>query len=101
MPTVKGSVDLPVVVAILFEDVPQEQQLGLQAVFITKSSGPVRQSRQYRLFIGWVMVGVGAEVDIGMYWLAVHFVAQKVVRSPVDKYLCPGRGRGLHFRFPW
>jgi hypothetical protein len=31
---VKGSVDLPVVVAILFEDVPQEHQLGLKAVFI-------------------------------------------------------------------
>jgi hypothetical protein len=34
---------MPVVVAILFEDVPQEQQLGLQAVFITDSSGPVHQ----------------------------------------------------------
>jgi hypothetical protein len=32
---VEGSVDLPVVVAILFEDVPQEHQLGLQAVFMT------------------------------------------------------------------
>jgi hypothetical protein len=29
----EGSVDLPVVVAILFEGVPQEHQLGLQAVF--------------------------------------------------------------------
>jgi hypothetical protein len=32
--------DLLDVVAILFEDIPQEQQLGLQAVFIT-SSGSV------------------------------------------------------------
>jgi hypothetical protein len=31
---VESSVDLPVVVAILFEDVFQEYQLGLQAVFI-------------------------------------------------------------------
>jgi hypothetical protein len=37
-------VDLPVV-AILFEDVPQEHALGLPAVFITKSSGSVYQSR--------------------------------------------------------
>jgi hypothetical protein len=36
-------VDLPVVVAILFEYIPQECQLGLQAVFITKSSGFVFQ----------------------------------------------------------
>jgi hypothetical protein len=42
--TVEGSVDLPVVVAILYEDVPQEHQLGLQAVFFTQSSGSVYQS---------------------------------------------------------
>jgi hypothetical protein len=41
---VKGSVDLPVVVAILFEDVLQEHQLDLQAVYITESSGFVYQS---------------------------------------------------------
>jgi hypothetical protein len=54
---VEGSVDLPVIVAILFEDVLQEQQLGLQAVFIPKSSGSVYQSRLHRLFIGWVVMG--------------------------------------------
>jgi hypothetical protein len=44
MPTaVQGSVYLPVIVAILFEDVPQEYQLSLQAVF-TESSGSVHQS---------------------------------------------------------
>jgi hypothetical protein len=42
---VEGSVDLPVVVAILFEDVLQEKQLSLQAVFITESSGSVYESR--------------------------------------------------------
>jgi hypothetical protein len=41
---VEGSVDLPVAVAILSEDVLQEHQLGLQAVFITESSGSVYQS---------------------------------------------------------
>jgi hypothetical protein len=40
--------DLPVVIAILSEDVLQEHQLGLQAVFITKSPGSVYQSGQYR-----------------------------------------------------
>jgi hypothetical protein len=39
-----GSGDLPVVLAILFEDVPQEHQLGLQTVFITESSDSVYQS---------------------------------------------------------
>jgi hypothetical protein len=42
---VEGSVDLLVAVAILFEDVSQEHQLGLQAVFITEMCGPVHQSR--------------------------------------------------------
>jgi hypothetical protein len=41
---VEGSMNLPVVVAILFDDVLQEHQLGLQAVFITESSGSVYQS---------------------------------------------------------
>jgi hypothetical protein len=41
---VEASVDLLVVVDILFEDVPQEHQLSLQAVFTTKSSGSVFQS---------------------------------------------------------
>jgi hypothetical protein len=39
----EGSVDLPVVVAILFE-VPSEYQLGLQVIFITMNSGSVYQS---------------------------------------------------------
>jgi transcriptional accessory protein Tex/SPT6 len=41
---VEGSVDLLVVVAILSEDVLQEHQLGLQAIFITESSASVYQS---------------------------------------------------------
>jgi hypothetical protein len=41
---VEGSADLSVVVAILSEDVVQEHQHGLQAVFITESSGSVYQS---------------------------------------------------------
>jgi hypothetical protein len=81
--TVEGSVDLPVVVTILFEDISQEHQLGLQAVFITESSGHVHQSRQYTLFIGWVMVGLGFEEEIGVCGLAVQFVAQRAMRSPV------------------
>jgi hypothetical protein len=48
---VEDSVELPVVVAILFEDAPQEHQLGLQAVFITKNSGSVYQSGWYRFFL--------------------------------------------------
>jgi hypothetical protein len=34
---VEGSVDLPVLVAILFEDIPQEHQLGLEAVSVMKA----------------------------------------------------------------
>jgi hypothetical protein len=66
---VEGSVYLQVLVAILFEGIPQEHQLGLQAV-ITDSSGPMHQNRQYRLFIGWVMMGLGVEVEIGVCGIA-------------------------------
>jgi hypothetical protein len=45
-------VDVPVVIAILFEDLLQEYKHGLQAVFITKISGSVYQGGQYRFFIG-------------------------------------------------
>jgi hypothetical protein len=82
---VESSVDWPVVLAILFENVPQEHQLRLQAVFFTKSFGSVHQNRHYSLFIGWVMLGLGVEVEIGVCGLAVHFVSQRTIRSPVHK----------------
>jgi hypothetical protein len=53
-----------VILAVLFVDVPQEHQLCLQAVFVTENSDPVHHSRQYRLFIGCVMMGLGVEIDI-------------------------------------
>jgi hypothetical protein len=81
---VEGSMDLPVIVAILFEDVPQEYQLSLQAVFITESSGSVYKSGQYHLFTGGVMIGLGVEVEIGVSGLAVHFVSQRAIRSFVN-----------------
>jgi hypothetical protein len=31
-----------------------------------------------------VMIGYGVEVEIGVSWLAVHFVSQRAVRSPVN-----------------
>jgi hypothetical protein len=69
---VEGSVELPVVVTILFEDIPHEHQLGLHPAFITKSSGSVYQTGQYCLFIGWVMIGLNTEVE----GFVVHFVSQ-------------------------
>jgi hypothetical protein len=90
---VEGSVDLLVIVTILFEC-----QLGLQAVFITKSSGPEHQSRQYCLFIGWVIIGLGAEVAIGMWACGTLCVSES---HPVScKYPSPGMGGDHHFRFP-
>jgi hypothetical protein len=78
--------NLPVVVAFLFEDIPQENQLSLQAAFVTKSSGFVYQSGQYWLFIGWVMKGLGVEVEIGVCVneFAVYFVFQTAIRSSVN-----------------
>jgi hypothetical protein len=43
------------------------------------------------------MMGLGAEVEIGVSELAVHFVSHPVF----CKYLTPGMGGGLHFRFAW
>jgi hypothetical protein len=37
------------------------------AVFITEISGLMHQSRQYYLFVGWVMMGLGTEVEIGVW----------------------------------
>jgi hypothetical protein len=68
---IEGSVDLPVIVAILFEGVLQEHQLNLQAVFITESSGSVYQIGEHRLFIGWVMMGLGVEVEIAVSGLTL------------------------------
>jgi hypothetical protein len=81
---VEGSVDLPVIVNILSEDVAQEHQLGLQAAFITENSGPMHQSRQNHLFIGWMMMGLGAEVESDVCGLVVYFVSQRAIGSPVN-----------------
>jgi hypothetical protein len=43
--TVEDSVDLSGDANILFDDVSQEEQLGLQAVLITDSSGSLNHSR--------------------------------------------------------
>jgi hypothetical protein len=72
---VEGSVNLPV---------PQEHQLGLQAAFTTDISGSVYQSGRYRLFIRWVTMGLGVEVEIGVCGLAVHFVSQTAITSSVN-----------------
>jgi hypothetical protein len=85
--TGEGSVHMLVVVTILFEDIPQEHQLSLQAVFITNNSGPVHQSRKCSSFIGWVKVGLGVEVAIGVFGLVIHFVAQRAIRSLVNIYI--------------
>jgi hypothetical protein len=77
---VEVSVDLPVVAAILFEDF----QLVLQAVFITENSGSVYQSGKYRLLIGWVMMGLSVEIEIGGSGLAVHVASHRAIRSAVN-----------------
>jgi hypothetical protein len=86
---VESFVDQPIIVAILFEGVLHEQQLGLQAVFNIESSDPVHPSRQYSLFIGWVMMELSVEVEIsvcvGGEGVAVQFVYQRAIRSPVSK----------------
>jgi hypothetical protein len=60
-------------VAILFEVVAQEHQLRMQAIFITESSGSMLQSREYRFFKGWVMMGLGVEVEIGVC-MGIRFI---------------------------
>jgi hypothetical protein len=64
---VEDSVDLPVTVAILFEDVPQEHQFGRQAVFITEISDSMHQNRQYSFFVGWVIMALVVGVEIGVW----------------------------------
>jgi hypothetical protein len=77
---VEGSVDGQVVKAIAFEDVPLQYQLSLQVIFNRESSGPIHQSTRRRcLFIAWVIVGFGVEVDISVYELVVHSVSQRAI----------------------
>jgi hypothetical protein len=47
----KGPANLPVGVAILPENVPQEHQLHMKAVLITQSSSPVYQCGKYSMLV--------------------------------------------------
>jgi hypothetical protein len=53
---VEDSVDLPVVLTILPENVLQEHQLHMQALLIALSSSSVHQCGKYSLLTGWVVV---------------------------------------------
>jgi hypothetical protein len=44
--------------------------------------------------------GPSVEIEIGMGGFAVHSVAQRAVRSPINN-LCPGRGGDPNFRPLW
>jgi hypothetical protein len=46
-------VDLPVVVSVLPESVPQEHELCMQVVLITYRSSPVHLCGRYSLLVGW------------------------------------------------
>jgi hypothetical protein len=95
----QDSVNMLVIVTVLSENVPQEHQLRLQAVFIVKSSSPVHQYGKHSLFIGWVVMGPSDEVQTGMGESAVHSGAQRAVTSPVNIYVQEGEVAftfGLH-----
>jgi hypothetical protein len=48
------------------------------------------------LFIAWVVLGPSVEVEIDIGGFAVHSVAQRAVKSPINN-LCPGREVTLTF----
>jgi hypothetical protein len=96
---IECSADLLVVIALLLEDIPQEDQLDLQAVFITENASHIPRSREYRMFIGRAIMGLGIEVEIDVWACGTLRVPESNQVS--CNYLSPGRGGGLHFRFPW
>jgi hypothetical protein len=51
---------------------------------LTLSERAELQSREHRLFIGWVMIGLRVELVIYVCGLVVHFVAQRAIRHPVN-----------------
>jgi hypothetical protein len=53
---VEGLANLPIVVTILPENVPQEHQLHMIAVLNTQSSSPVYQSGKYSMLVGWTVM---------------------------------------------
>jgi hypothetical protein len=62
--TIKDTVNLPVVVIIMSEKFPQEQQLHMQVVSIAKSSRCVHQCGEHWSYVGWVVMGPSVEEDI-------------------------------------
>jgi hypothetical protein len=60
----------------------------------------VQPSGLYRLFIGWVMMGLGVEVEIGVC-VGLRCTLCPESHPVFCKYISPEVGGGLHFRFPW
>jgi hypothetical protein len=44
----------------------------MQALLVTKGSGPVHECGEYSLFIGRMVVRVGAEVEVNVHGLVVN-----------------------------
>jgi hypothetical protein len=63
---VEGLSDLSVTVAVLPEGGPQKLQFSMQALLITKGSGPVHQHGVYSLLVGRMVVRIGVEVEISV-----------------------------------
>jgi hypothetical protein len=76
--------DLPVVVTVLPENILQERQLHMQALLIAQSSGPMHQCGKYSLLTGWVVLGRGVKVEVGMGSFTVHSMVQRTVEFSVN-----------------
>jgi hypothetical protein len=55
----------------------------MQAVLVTKGSGPVYQRGEYGLFVGRMVVRVGVETELHMNGCAVNLMAQGNIRFTV------------------
>jgi hypothetical protein len=75
-----------IIVAVLSEDVLQENQLCMKAVLITCSL-ILCTSGKYGMLIGWMVVRTRVEVEVGVSMFTVYLMTQTASRSPVNKYV--------------
>jgi hypothetical protein len=85
--TVEDIMNLLVFVTVLSENVPEEHQLRMQAVFTAENSSPMHKCGKHSLFVGWVVMRSNVEVEIRMGGFAVHSVTQRDIGSSVYIYV--------------
>jgi hypothetical protein len=90
--------DLPVTVAVPLESVLEKLQVITKTFVITQGSGPMNRRGKHSLFVGRVVVGVGKEIEVGV-WVYGRLYGPMSHRV-YGIYQCLGRVGGHLFPSP-